>query len=106
MQSSRQISQMGCLPWQDSWPSWRALQRRSCQSIDFISVLDAWRQPVFQLPRQPTSSMGRDCDADMVTISSTNTRVSHLALKYRNSTRFDANDFGRHDGESQSIVLN
>jgi Nuclease-related domain len=32
-------------------------------------VWDVLRQPVFQLPGQPTWSMCRDCDADMVTIS-------------------------------------
>ena len=69
MQSSRQISQMGCLPWRDSWPSLRALPRRSCQSIEFSSAWDVSRQPVFQLPRQPTWSMWRACGADMVTIS-------------------------------------
>jgi hypothetical protein len=62
MQSSRQISPMGCLRWQDSWPSLRAQQRRSCQSIGFSSVWDVSRPRVFQLPRQPTLSMCRDCD--------------------------------------------
>jgi len=33
------------------------------------SVSGAWRQPVFQLPRQPTLSMFRDCDASMVAMS-------------------------------------
>ena len=36
---------------QGSQPTLRAMQRRSCQSIEFSSVWDAWRHPVFQLPQ-------------------------------------------------------
>ncbi len=51
-------------------------QRRSCQSIECSSVLDAWRQCAFRLPRQPTPSTCRDYDAGMVTIS----RAGHVCV--------------------------
>jgi hypothetical protein len=83
MQSSRPISQMGCLPWQVFWPTLRATWRRPCQSIVFSSVWGAWRQPVFQLPKQRTLSMFKDCDAGMVTISRAGMSVCTAVPLYR-----------------------